>query len=54
MRVPDRDSKIEKKLFVTIDPVNSYIVWLPYHIWLQFIYQPQSDYGIFVIVTIDI
>ena len=54
MKIPDITCKIEEKLFVTVHPRNAYILELPYHLWLPFLYQPQSDVVAFFIISVYI
>ena len=53
MIIPHILYKIEKKVFVTVHPRNSYRVEFSDYLLIQFIYQPQSAVFIFDMIYFD-
>ena len=54
MIIPDRTTRIGKKLSVTVNTIDLLKVAFPDHIWLPFIYQAQSDEVLFAIILFDL
>ena len=54
MRIPVDINQTNKKFSITVQPKNACKLEFVDHLWLPFIYQPQSDIIVFAIINFQI
>ena len=54
VQIPVDIYQITKNFFVTVQPKNACKLEFADHLWLLFLYKPQSDIVVFIIITFHI